>query len=81
MLEAYPMLQSNEIVGSAEHLIQQVKNYDYDDESGATSSTTAVAASAALTYNTPVGSNGKLIYSQNVSWYTFYNGSIVRQIS
>ena len=58
MLEAYPMLQSNEIVGSAEHLIQQVKNYDYDDDSGATSSSTTAAASAALTYNTPVGSNG-----------------------
>ena len=26
MLERYPMLQSNEIVGSAEHLIQQVMN-------------------------------------------------------
>ena len=63
MLEAYPMLQSNEIVGSAEHLIQQVKNYDHDDDTGASSSATAVAASAALTY-TPVG---KLIYSQNVS--------------
>ena len=66
MLEAYPMLQSNEIVGSAEHLIQQVKNYDYDDDSGASSSATAVAASAALTY-TVRSSDGKLIYSQNVS--------------
>ena len=27
MLEKYPMLQSNEIVGSAEHLIQQVPSY------------------------------------------------------
>ena len=33
MLEKYPMLQSNEIVGSAEHLIQQVKNFDYEADS------------------------------------------------
>ena len=29
MLEKYPMLQSNEIVGSAEHLIQQVIESKY----------------------------------------------------
>ena len=31
MLEKYPMLQSNEIVGSAEHLIQQVKHRQWQE--------------------------------------------------
>ena len=32
LLEKYPLLQSNELVGSAGRLIQKVKNYDYEDE-------------------------------------------------
>ncbi len=32
MLEKYPSLQSDELVGSASNLIQQVKNFDYEAE-------------------------------------------------
>lgn len=32
LLEKYPLLQSNELVGSAGRLIQKVKNFDYEDE-------------------------------------------------